>query len=465
MIWDESRLAVNALEMHLRGRGLITTYGFAPDLWNTKPPLAIWLMAASMRLFGTSEWALRLPSNLAALATLALVVEFCRRTTGSWKIGALAAVILTLSLGFFGHHGARTGDYDALLCLFTTAYLMVLFFALHRRRPQAWRPLLAGGLIACAVMTKSVAGLVPGVGVAIYLLILGRWRRPLQSPWWAPAAALAILPPAAYYALREAAAPGYLAAVWANDVSGRYRSALEAHAGPPWYHLYTMFLVGLFSGAPVALAAPFALAATRGRARLALSYSLCVVGGLLAVVSLSATKLPQYALSAYPFAAIASAIALQRLWRAIAARGKFVLIIQGVVCVVAAALVAKAFVLRYLFLPSRDFYPQAYYGRLLDALLDRDVRDVVVVEGGAPGAVAPGYAPQLRYYALLAERRGLRTQTFMTLPPASARPMVLASCDPRWTPTLRALGADLAKVGGCVAVRRGGTPGAGAPGS
>ena len=39
-LWDESRLAVNALEMRQRGFSLVTTYGFAPDLWNTKPPLS-----------------------------------------------------------------------------------------------------------------------------------------------------------------------------------------------------------------------------------------------------------------------------------------------------------------------------------------------------------------------------------------------------------------------------------------
>src|ERR1700722_19532584 len=81
-LWDESRLAVNALEMSQRGFGLVTTYGFQPDLWNTKPPLLIWLEAGSMHLFGASEWALRLPSLLAGLATLVLVLRFSLRLGG-----------------------------------------------------------------------------------------------------------------------------------------------------------------------------------------------------------------------------------------------------------------------------------------------------------------------------------------------------------------------------------------------
>ena len=67
VLWDELRLAVNALEMTIRGFGLVTTYGFRPDLWNTKPPLLIWLQAGAMDVFGPDEWALRLPSLVAAL--------------------------------------------------------------------------------------------------------------------------------------------------------------------------------------------------------------------------------------------------------------------------------------------------------------------------------------------------------------------------------------------------------------
>src|SRR5206468_3140523 len=67
---DEARNAVNAIEMSIRGYSLITTFNFQPDLWNTKPPLLIWLMSASMSLFGPSDWAIRLPCALAAMGTL-----------------------------------------------------------------------------------------------------------------------------------------------------------------------------------------------------------------------------------------------------------------------------------------------------------------------------------------------------------------------------------------------------------
>lgn len=126
---DESRNANNALDMAISGFSLVTTYDFRPDLWNTKPPLVIWLMSGSLRLFGFNEWALRLPSALAAMATLACTLWFVRKVTGSMGVALGSAILLLLSPGFFGEHGARTGDFDAVLLLFVTGGLQLLYFA------------------------------------------------------------------------------------------------------------------------------------------------------------------------------------------------------------------------------------------------------------------------------------------------------------------------------------------------
>jgi 4-amino-4-deoxy-L-arabinose transferase-like glycosyltransferase len=468
-LWDESRVAVNALEMHLSGHlSLITTYGFQPDLWNTKPPLLIWVMDLSMDLFGASEWAMRLPSMLAAMATLALTLSFARRATGSFWTGALAAGLLATSLVFFGEHGARTADYDALLCLFTTGYLYVLFFALHRCRPGWGAPLLAGALIGLAVLTKSIAGLMPGVGVPLYLLLVGRWRRPLQVWWLLGAAPVALACPAAYYVLREHAAPGYLKAVLYNDLSGRYTRALDSHAGPPWYYLNDLVAYGAFGGGWLAAVAPAGLAWTRGRARLALLYSLCVCAGLLGALSFSATKLLHYVMPVAPFLAIATAIALGRgldTMRRARADGR--LSAPTVVLAVALALgllavgVGRAVYFRTAWLPNREFQGEGLYGALFDRLAARGPESIRVVDRGilAQGLKAAGvpqdYAPQLDAYRELAEARG---ETVQRIPASSlaAQPTgaLLASCDPGLLPVLARMGTDLARLPGCIAVRR-----------
>jgi hypothetical protein len=55
-------LAVNAFEMTQQGMSLVTTYGIEPHLWNTKPPLQIWLMALTLKIFPHAEFALRTPA-------------------------------------------------------------------------------------------------------------------------------------------------------------------------------------------------------------------------------------------------------------------------------------------------------------------------------------------------------------------------------------------------------------------
>src|SRR5262245_54445635 len=220
VMWDESRLAVNALEMTQQGMSLVTTYGFEPDLWNTKPPLQIWLMALALKTFSSAEFALRTPSALAALLTVILTAAFTWRLARSGFAALVAAALLISSPGYYGPHVAMTGDYDALLVLFTTAYLMLSFVIAHRAASRSVVLFVLMGIcIAGAVLTKSVAGLMPGFGIVIYLTLVRRWRRILTPPGVAMGALVTIVPIAGFYLSRELASPGFLEAVWQNEFS------------------------------------------------------------------------------------------------------------------------------------------------------------------------------------------------------------------------------------------------------
>ena len=58
-VWDEARDTINALEMLRTGDLLVTYFHGRPDLWNTKPPGAIWLMAGSSSTIATRNWRAR----------------------------------------------------------------------------------------------------------------------------------------------------------------------------------------------------------------------------------------------------------------------------------------------------------------------------------------------------------------------------------------------------------------------
>ena len=308
--WDESRLAVNAIEMRTTGWSLITTYGFRPDLWNTKPPLLIWLMNACMAVFGPSEGALRIPSALATLGSAAMVMGFTWKITRSSFAPPVAGLLLLTTRGFVNRHSGQTADYEALLCFFVTAYSLQFFRVLHRRRPRPAEVLLAFMLVAGAVLTKGVAGLPAGAGLVLYLLVQRRIWRPLQS-WAYPLCALAATAlVAAFYLARERAAPGYLHAVAINEL-GRYGAEIGGHHNPVWY--YVLLVFGAFGFSIGVFALPL-LAQVRhlgGRRRAGMVFALCMAFGILLAFSAGKTKIRWYAAPCYPFLAIGCAIGLE----------------------------------------------------------------------------------------------------------------------------------------------------------
>jgi len=302
--WDEARLAVSAAEMLHNRQWLLTHYQGQPDLWNTKPPLLVWLQALSIQAFGYSEWAVRLPTLLAALALVALVAAFARRWLGGPLAGLLAGLSLLGSKGFVTHHVARSADYETLLVLFTTAQVLAGFAWLHTRRPRYL--LLLGAAVGLAVLTKSVAGLFLLPGLAIELTRRGQLGRLLRQPALWGAVVLALGPPALWYGLREQAAPGYWQAVWENELGGRLLTAVEQHAAPWYWYLLGFMSQKFLLWMPGLLAAGWALARRPGpRPAHRLLTLVAWSGGLcLLVISISSTKLAWYDAPLYPLLAL-----------------------------------------------------------------------------------------------------------------------------------------------------------------
>ncbi|MBN2583956.1 MAG: glycosyltransferase family 39 protein [Planctomycetes bacterium] len=156
-----------------RTRGMIE-HGrwIVPHLYTTgepdfnKPPLPFWVQAGLSRLCGgMSVFTLRLPSALACVGTMLLVVALVRRMVG-WRRALIAGLVFTTSAAALDW--ARRAEIDMQLCFLTTASLTAYWFGLteaDRRRQVAFFAVmwLSVGL---AVLTK---GPLP---VGIWLLTL-----------------------------------------------------------------------------------------------------------------------------------------------------------------------------------------------------------------------------------------------------------------------------------------------------
>ena len=318
--WDEARTGLNGLNILRNHEWLVMRDGLQlPDLWNCKPPLWPWLLAVSFKLLGPTELGLRLPAALAALATALVVYQAGRRWLGSWEGGLLAALILLTSAGYVQEHVTRTGDFDALLTLWTTlGALSWLRYLAEGRSLHAWQ---AGLFFFLAAFTKGVAGLLFGPGLLLATFALGqgqRLRRP--APWLAVLALLAGM--ATWYAVREHAAPGYLQAVWEFELGGPALNQLEGHTTNVYWYLTNLVEVKfMYWLVPALLAGLLGWQLPAGSSgRLLARFVGCLAGTLMVILAFTQTRLPWYDAPMYPLLALLTASGLLQMARAVAAQ-------------------------------------------------------------------------------------------------------------------------------------------------
>src|SRR5262245_52809123 len=91
---DEGRNAEIAREMLLTGDWAVPHLNGLPFL--DKPPLLFWAIAAGFRVLGEHEWVARLPSMLAAIATIAVTYALGRALVGR-RAAVTAAIVLATS--------------------------------------------------------------------------------------------------------------------------------------------------------------------------------------------------------------------------------------------------------------------------------------------------------------------------------------------------------------------------------
>jgi 4-amino-4-deoxy-L-arabinose transferase-like glycosyltransferase len=404
-IWDESRIANNALEAAMDGHWLVPTDHGYIDHWNTKPPLLPWLMAAGMRVGLPALWAVRLPSIAAAVITGGLIWAALRIALKDRLAAAIGLSLLFGSILYVGLHGSRNGDYESLESLFILGYVLSFWAASDVPARTNWL-FAAAACIVGAVMTKGVAGLLPLPGCAVFLLadrrrflsLLGDWRA-----WFCALGAIAAI--LGYYLSREAYDPGYLKAVYASELGGRFAAVSEEHFEGPLFYIGELAKGFL----PGAMLLPFvAVSIFRGERRRRDLALLCVAGcvSLLAVLTAASTKLFHYVIPAVPLLCLAAAIGVSDTLRILAtshpARGRRLAIGVGALC--ATGLGMTIFLSQALFARS---FPEIQDGAYLADLHRAGERAPVTVVDerllALPGGGPPGrrYSQIIDFYARL----------------------------------------------------------------
>lgn len=214
--WDESRNALNAIDMSWTHNYLVRSCFGAPDMWETKPPLLIWLQTASIKVFGYNELALRVPTASAAALMLLCMAFYIKHKFKSVFMSYAYVLIMLTTVGFLYWHNARSGDHEALLILFET--IMVIAFYEYLQQNKLKYLVATFVCFVLAAYTKSTAALffLPGMFAAIF--IFGQWKKVfLDYRFWV-GCGVSVATILAYYFLREKYNPGYIKAVLHNEV-------------------------------------------------------------------------------------------------------------------------------------------------------------------------------------------------------------------------------------------------------
>lgn len=285
---DEGAFAEATREMLATGDWLSTWLNGKPRF--DKPILIYWLQAASVAVFGLTEWAFRLPSVFAATVWSVALGVFAWPRYGK-QTAYLVTLITATSLGTFAIGRAATAD-SLLNCLIVLAITDAWRFIESENKAALRRMYLWIGL---GLLTKGpVAILVPVAATFLYCASQRAWRQWLRAafdlPGWAILLAVAVPWYAAALAIHgQAFIDGF---IFKHNI-GRFSKAMESHSGGVFYYAVVV----------PALLLPWTALFLRALASIRADYAEPLPRFLwlwsafvILFFTLSGTKLPHYAL-------------------------------------------------------------------------------------------------------------------------------------------------------------------------
>lgn len=328
-ILDEAKNAECAREMWQSGDFIVPT--FNGELRTDKPPLHYFFMIAAYNLFGDTAFAARFFSVIMGFLTVFVTYLMASRFIGR-ATGFFAIIVLIASPHFLFEF--RLSVPDPYLIFFITAGLFSSFYWLQKRRVLFLY--IAAASLALATLAKGpVAIALPGLCVLLYIIVTRNWKTAFTIHLIPAAFVLVLIAGPWYYLVDKATAGEWTRGFFLDNNLNRFADPQEGHGG---FFLLTLifFLVGLL---------PFIVYSGEiiKKRRLIFSqalvnFSLIVVVVFVVFFSVSSTKLPNYAMPCYPFAAIVIGHYLEKLSKGLVKTKSYplyILLVFGIVLPVA----------------------------------------------------------------------------------------------------------------------------------
>lgn len=233
--WDEARHGVSAYEMVKNHNYIKVTFNGITEYWNLKPPLGIWLIAFSYKIFGINVFALRFPSAFAALLIIFMIIFLAQKLYGR-KVAVFSGIILTTTFWFINFHAARTGDFDAQMALLVVSAMTCLL--MMDKHIGYWYGLAF--MISLAFLLKSFACF-QMIGIIIVYLILTKKFTKIPIYHYLGFIAVALLP-VFIWVFARFYTDGFVffQRMVTYDLLQRSATALEGHQADMFFYFYSL---------------------------------------------------------------------------------------------------------------------------------------------------------------------------------------------------------------------------------
>src|ERR1700688_1396730 len=210
-----------------------------------RPPMHFWLVAASYKLLGQTEFATRLPIGLAMVGIVLLTFEFGRRFFGQ-RAGLYGALAAATSVGMFIF--TRTMIPESIYALAFEG----IFYLFLRSWTGSLDPRVgywgAAALCAIAVLTRAMIGLLfPAAAIAAFITMTRGWHR-WRDLRLVSSSAIFLAVAAPWHILAGLRSPGFFWAYFINEHINRALGTRLPHdyGAVPLWAWWSAHLIWLF---------------------------------------------------------------------------------------------------------------------------------------------------------------------------------------------------------------------------
>lgn len=202
----EPRYAEIARLMAASNDWITPWYNEGTPFWG-KPPLSFWFQALFIKLFGSSEFAIRLPSVLMTLLTVLILGNYVKRSEGKVTAIYSGLIYLSMALPFVSAGAVMT---DTFLVLGTT--LALIGFLDHYRSPSRFSAYYFYLGMAIGLLAKGpIAGIFCVVPIAGAFMFSPQQRASIiEKLQWKSGMMLLLVLVLPWYILAEIKTPGFL---------------------------------------------------------------------------------------------------------------------------------------------------------------------------------------------------------------------------------------------------------------